>query len=127
MSRKILIVDADPTAAQSTKAVVARAIPGAELAIQPSPERAWLYALQHHPDMLIIDPLPNSMASARLISLLTQQGTPQILVLSHTPAPAMRSLMAQLGVVAEAYLAKTAPPDDLIARLHSLCLASTVG
>ena len=118
MAPHILIVDTDRSAAQVTYALVARAVPEATVVVAPSFEQARL-SMQQHPDALIIDPSPQSLEGARLIEQFkaTRAKAP-VIVLASMPTPALRRMMAGLGV--DAYLEKPALVSLLQHQLHAL-------
>jgi DNA-binding NarL/FixJ family response regulator len=114
----ILIIDADASAAQTTRALIARVAPGALLMVEPTAEQGRR-CIQHQPvDVLIIDPVPHSLADERLIrTVKAAQPAARILVLAAESTPGSRRRMADLGI--DAYLEKREPPDALVERLRA--------
>jgi DNA-binding response OmpR family regulator len=114
----ILIVDTDTSAAQVTRALVARALPEATLVIALTFEHARLSMQRQHPDALIIDPSPHSLEGAQLIEQFkaTRADAP-VIVVASMPTPALRRMMAGLGV--DAYLEKPALLPLLRYELHT--------
>ena len=107
MELQILIVDTDTSAARVTCALVARAIPEAILVVAPTFDHARLSMQAQHPDALIIDPSPQSLEGARLIEQFkATRPDASVIVVASMPTPALRRLMAGLGV--DAYLEKPA-------------------
>lgn len=119
MVSHILIVDADPTAAQVTSAIIARVLPEATLSVAPTAENARRSAQEHHPNALIIDPSPHSLDGARLIQQLKEDCPgARVIVLASAPTPALRRRMEELGV--DAYLEKPATASRLVEELRIL-------
>jgi DNA-binding NtrC family response regulator len=115
----ILIVDSDSSAAQVTRAVVARAIPEATLAVASTFERAQFSMQGQRPDALIIDPAPQSRDGTRLIEQFKVMcPDAPVIVVASMPTPALRRTMAGLGV--GTYLEKPALLPLLRQELHAL-------
>ena len=115
----ILIVDADTSAAQVTRAVVARAIPEATVAVAPTFERAQLSMQGQRPDALIIDPAPQSRGGTQLIEQFkTMYPDAPVIVVASMPTPALRRTMTGRGV--DTYLEKPALLPLLRHELHAL-------
>jgi CheY-like chemotaxis protein len=115
----ILIVDGDTGAAQVTRAVVARIIPEATLAVAATFEQAWRIIQSQRPDALIIDPSPQSREGARLIEQLkAAYPAACVIVVASMPTPALRRTMAGLGV--DSYLEKPALLPLLRQELYAL-------
>jgi len=104
----ILLVDPDASAAQVTRALVARAAPNARLTLEPDALRAAEHLQSIRPDVLIVDPSPAPLAGLELIRLATAlQPAAQIIVLTSQPTLGLRRQMDALGVAR--YLEKPAP------------------
>lgn len=117
MSLHILIVDADASAAQVTRAFVHRIAPDATVAIEQTPEHARRLIENSQPDVLIIDPIHHSPTSYRLIHQLRQKSpSARIVVLASKPTPTLRATMQALHV--DAYLEKTAALPLLMTSLQ---------
>jgi DNA-binding NarL/FixJ family response regulator len=107
MELHILIVDTDTSAAQVTRALVARAIPEGIVVVAPTFEHARLSIQTQHPDVLIIDPSPQTLEAARLIEQFkATRPNASVIVVASMPTPALRRTMAGLGV--DVYLEKPA-------------------
>jgi DNA-binding NarL/FixJ family response regulator len=115
----VLIVDANPSAAQVTCAMVARAMPQATVEIAPTIECALLTVARQPPDALFIDPSPHTPAAAQLIAeLKAAYPNARVIVIASMPTPALRRTMEGLGV--DAYLEKPALLPLLQHELHAL-------
>jgi len=115
----ILIVDANTNAAQVTRAVVARTLPEATVAVVPTLEAAKLQ-LQHQPqDMLILDPSPDMLADAPFLQRLKGDLlAAHVMVLCSAPTPALRRQMEALGV--DVYLEKPVVLSLFAQKLRSI-------
>ncbi len=111
MAPRILIIDADRSAAQVTGALVERIAPAATVAYAATPGGGWLAAQCIVPDVLIIDPDPVCPTSTLVIQLC-KAAWPQIrvLVLARTP---MRY------VPADDYMDKAASAPTLVETLRT--------
>jgi DNA-binding NarL/FixJ family response regulator len=119
MISHILIIDADPGAAQTTRALMARIAADATLTVEATPERGRMSLLQHLADVLIIDPSPYHLAAAQLIRWLkTEHPAACVMVLASTSTSALRQRMEELGV--EVYVEKHQPPTVLTQQLRSV-------
>lgn len=99
MNLHILIIDADAAAAQVTRARIARIVPGATFAVERDPERGWLSAQQHKPDIVLIDPARHRLHCGLLLQLIKEaHPATGVIVLDSAPTPAFRRSMHQLGV-----------------------------
>jgi DNA-binding response OmpR family regulator len=115
----ILIIDADLGAAQVTRAVVARTLPDATVAMAPTVERALLSMQEQRPDALIIDPAPQIRDGTRLIEQFkAARPDAPVIVVASMPTPALRRTMAGLGV--DTYLEKPALLPLLRNQLQAL-------
>ncbi len=114
----ILILDADATSAQVTRAGLERALPGVTLAVETDPECGWLSMKQHRPDIFIIDPAPYGLASAWLIQALKGQCVhAYVIVLASARTPGLMRDLRRLGV--DAYLEKPTSLSEIIAKVHA--------
>jgi DNA-binding NarL/FixJ family response regulator len=105
MTLQVLIVDADASAAEVTRACAERALPGAAVTVEPSPHQGWLSLQGANVTMLIIDPAPYTPAAAQLIRFIHKEfPTARVIVLASAPNMALRRNMQLLGV--DAYLEK---------------------
>ncbi|MFN8481993.1 MAG: response regulator [Anaerolineae bacterium] len=121
----ILILDADATSAQVTRAGLERALPGVTLAVETNPECGWLSMKHHRPDVLIIDPAPYGLASAWLIQALKGQCVHAcVIVLASARTPGLRRDLQRLRV--DAYVEKPASLAEIIAIVNA-ALPSTDG
>jgi DNA-binding NarL/FixJ family response regulator len=103
----ILLVDADPGAAQVTGAIVQRSAPEATLRIEPTALSGWTSAQHTPPDVLIVDPVGHSQAGLRLIQRCKELWpTLRVIVLASAPTPGLRERVRRIGV--ELYLEKPA-------------------
>jgi DNA-binding NarL/FixJ family response regulator len=113
----ILIIDADPNAAQITRALVARVAPNAAMRIAPTAQHGRTYLDQRPLDMVIIDPSWNMRADTQLIEYVRQaQPEVYLLALPSVSTPGLRKRMASLGV--NAYVEKAAAPPQLLNALR---------
>lgn len=118
MHPHVLILDADLSAAQVTRAGIQRAWPDATLAIEPDPESGWRSVQDHQPDILIIDPAPQGLASAWLVQAFKQlcpRG--HVIVLSSAPTPGLRWNKRQAYI--DAYLEKPAPLAQIVQEVRA--------
>jgi two-component system OmpR family response regulator len=109
----ILIVDRDAIAALVTRRGLQRLLDTvADVEVAASPGAAWLHCLRDHVDLLIVDPAPESGASAALIKAL-HADLPQlpVMILTAYDTPRLRTQMRTLGV--QGYLAKPVDLEDL--------------
>lgn len=118
MSLHILIMDADPGAAQVTRAGVERALPGATLDVEADADHGWHSVQRHCPDALIIDPAPHNLASAWLIQALKSVNPDApVIVLASAPTPSLRRTLHRVGV--DVYLEKPVPLSILLSELQA--------
>ncbi len=113
---QILIVDPDISAAQITRAIVARATPDAQITIEPDAQRACRELARIQPDVLIIDPSPSLIAGLQLIAAVKGRHAGQVIVVASAPTAELRRRMHTLGT--DLYLEKPTPLS--IERLRSL-------
>ena len=119
MAHHVLIVDADASAAQVTAAGVMRALPDASLTIVPSPERGRSSLRCLQPDVLIVDPSPNTLTAMALIRLVkAEYPACCVVVLTSAPRPVLRRDLMRLGV--DVYVEKPAPLELLIQQLRAV-------
>jgi CheY-like chemotaxis protein len=105
MAPHILIVDANTSAAHVTRAVIARTLPDATVAVVPTLEAAKSQLQGQPQDMLILDPSPDTLADARFLQRLKEDlPAAHVMVLCSAPTPALRRQMEALGV--DVYLEK---------------------
>src|SRR5262245_37842428 len=125
MPTHVLIVDANRSAAHVTRAIVARALPGATLTVAHTLEDAWRELRDQRPDVLLLDPPPDQLAVARLIQY-AKEGCPQLrlILLAWAPTPSLRRTMEALGV--ELYLEKPALLSQLAHALQTAATSSPV-
>ncbi|GAB4124522.1 MAG: response regulator [Roseiflexaceae bacterium] len=121
----ILIVDADQSAARVTKTLVERVDPHATLVIETSAERGRISALEHQPDILIIDPSTyNHAADEQLIrQVKAHLPTARVIVLASAPTLTLRRRMLQIG--ADLYLEKPTATVPLIEGLRSILITTS--
>ena len=119
MAVHVLIVDADPSAAIVTSAVVKRIAPDAVVEHEQSldPERLRQQAIK--PDVLIIDPAAHTFRSLHLLRQC-QEDLPamRVVVLASAPTPALRTAARHLEI--EAYLEKPAMLAKLMEKLRGV-------
>lgn len=114
----ILILDADATSAQVTRAGLERALPGVTLAVETNPECGWISMKHHRPDVLIIDPAPYGLASAWLIQALKGQCVHAcVIILASARTPGLRRDLRRLNV--DAYIEKPASLSEIIAIVNA--------
>ena len=113
MAPRILIIDADQSAAQVTGALVERIAPAATVAYAATPGGGWLAAQCIVPDVLIIDPDPLCPASTLLIQLC-KAAWPQIRIVVLTLT---RTSMAHVQV--DGYINKAASTPTLVETLRT--------
>jgi DNA-binding NarL/FixJ family response regulator len=119
MIAHILIIDADPGAAQTTRALVARIAPDATLMVEATPKRGRISLQQHRADVLIIDPSPDLLAAAQLIQWLkSEHFATCVIVLASTSTSALHQTIEELG--ADVFVDKHQPPMVLTQQLRSL-------
>ena len=119
MAPRVLIVDADASAARVTAAIVKRIAPDAAVMMEHTQLQARI-ALQQRPiDMLIIDPEPQGLPLTPLIQLLRQK-SPQarIVVVASKSTPSLRRAVQAFNV--EAYIEKAAPSPLLVDHLRTV-------
>lgn len=118
MTLHILIVDADRSAAQVTRAAVARSLPAATVTVTTDPAHAWARSQPEPLDVLIIDPPPRRPAGTQLIRQV-QAIWPDVLVivLASAPTPALRRDLRAIAV--DVYLEKPALLPVVLAALHT--------
>ncbi|MCG8352241.1 MAG: response regulator [Chloroflexales bacterium] len=112
-SRRIAIVDNDPTAALVTQRGLQKLLNGdVKVTVAPSPNAAWMDCLNEEVDLVIVDPSPQGGAATSLVRVLRRY-RPQIpvLVLTAYDSPGLRKQMRTFGV--ESYLAKPVDLRDL--------------
>ena len=117
MSPHVLILDADPSAAQVTRAGVARALPDATLDVESTAERGWASAQAHQPDLVIVDPGAHNLGNLWLIQAL-RAASPHtlIIVLASVSTPGLKRRLESMGV--DVYLEKPAPLTVLLAAVR---------
>jgi len=115
MSLHILLVDADPSAAHVTGAIVQRNAPQATVRIEPNIRIGWASVQQSPPDVLIVDPAPYGIQDCKEL-----RPAMRVIVLASAPTPTLRGRVQRLGV--DLYLEKPAPlallSETLKAALH---------
>jgi len=118
MPLHILIVDADRSAAQVTRAAVARSLPAATVTVTTDPAHAWTRPHPEPLDVLIIDPPSRRPTGTQLIRR-AQAIWPGVLVivLASAPTPALRRDLRDLAV--DAYLEKPALLPVVLTALHT--------
>lgn len=118
MPLHILIVDADRTAAQVTRAAVARSLPAATVTVTTDPAHPWVRTPPEPLDVLIIDPPRRPPAGTQLIRR-AQALWPGVLVivLASAPTPALRRDLRALAV--DMYLEKPALLPVVLTALHT--------
>lgn len=117
MPPHVLILDADPGAAQVTRAGVARALPDATLDVESTAERGWASAKAHQPDLVIVDPGAHNLGNLWLIQAL-RSAHPHalIIVLASVSTPGLKRRLESMGV--DVYLEKPAPLTVLLAAVR---------
>jgi DNA-binding NarL/FixJ family response regulator len=117
MIPRVLIIDADEGAAQTTRALIQHLLAGASVVIERSVESARRYLRQHPIDALIIDPSPYDLAAARLIHWLKNKHLAvRVIVLSSLATSTLRKQLA--GPEVDLYLEKHQPPALLVEGLQ---------
>jgi DNA-binding NarL/FixJ family response regulator len=119
MAFQILVVDAEPTAAQVTGAIAQRIAPSAIVRYEATPQHGWSALQQDEPDLIIIDPTPFGAAGALLIRLCRElyPAARVVALVSALTAPLRRTLH-DLGVAA--CLEKPTAPAALVASLRAV-------
>jgi hypothetical protein len=113
----ILIIDTDPGAAQTTRALVARVAAAATVSVETTPERGRVSLRQHRADALIIDPAPYNLAAIQLLAwVTTEQPTICAIALASTVPWTVRRQIAALRIAR--YLEKHTDPKLLLEQLH---------
>jgi DNA-binding NarL/FixJ family response regulator len=126
MTIHVLLVDADPGAAQVTGAIVQRSAPEATLRIEPTALSGWASAQQTRPDVLIVDPAGHSQAGLRLIQHCKELWPAlRVIVLASAPTPGLRERVRRLGV--ELYLEKPAALALLSDSLKAALRGAEIG
>lgn len=116
---RILILDANASAAQVTRAGVQRAVPQASIAVEATPENAWINAQREPPDLLIIDPVPAELASAWLIQTIkATYPSSRVIVLASAPTSAIRRNGGRVAI--DVYLEKPAPLSALMQAVQKV-------
>lgn len=119
MAVHVLIVDADPSAAIVTSAVVKRIASDAivEHELSLNPEQLRQQAIK--PDVLIIDPAAHTFRALHLLRQC-QEDLPatRVVVLASAPTPALRTAARHLNVAA--YLEKPASLAKLMEKLRGV-------
>ena len=119
MTSHVLIVDPDPYAAHVTRAIVARTAPEADFEVAATPEVALRVMERATPDVLIIDPAPQSPSARDLIAgLKLQHPEVRVVVLASAPTPNLRRAMEKLGV--DVYLEKPVPFPRFVEELRAM-------
>lgn len=119
MAVHVLIVDADPSAAIVTSAVVKRIASDAviEHELILDPERLRQQAIK--PDVLIIDPAAHTFRGLHLLRQCKEDlPATRVVVLASAPTPALRTAARHLDI--EAYLEKPATLAKLIEKLRGV-------
>lgn len=99
MAPHVLIIDADPDAAQVTSAWVQRLAPAATVESAPTPDHAWRRVLRTPPDVLIVDPCPNKLDDLLFVQVCRARWPAvRVVVLASCPTPSLRSEVKRLGV-----------------------------
>lgn len=126
MAVHVLIVDADPSAATVTSAVVKRIAPDAIIEYEPVLDPNDLRRQLIKPDVLIIDP---ASLTFRALHLLRQckEDLPRtrVVVLASAPTPALRTAARHLEI--EAYLEKPVTLAKLMEKLRAVLVVHEEG
>jgi hypothetical protein len=122
MAPRIVIVDADRSAAHVTGALIERIAPTATLAYASTPYQGWLVAQCVVPDVLIIDPEPQRTASTLLIRLC-QAAWPQIHIMVLTLARLITA-HCHTDIHVDKAVAAPALVDSLQTMLHQATVAA---
>lgn len=119
MTLHVLIIDADPSAAQVTCATIKHLVPDTVCSVADNPVQGWLRLRQQPADLLIIDPARYPQVGQRLLELVGDTlPQVQVAVLSSTTTPAT-SRLPGVGT----YLDKALSPGMLRIKLRALLQA----
>lgn len=119
MAVHVLIVDADPSAATVTSAVVKRIAPEAIVEHEPSLDPEQLRRQVIKPDVLIIDPAAHSFRALHLLRQCKEDlPATRVVILASAPTPALRTAARHLDI--EAYLEKPATLAKLMEKLRGV-------
>jgi DNA-binding NarL/FixJ family response regulator len=118
--QQILVVDSDPVAALVSAQGLQRLLaPEVQVITAPSVDAAWRQCLHEPPDLLIIDPNPQTQASAALIGMLrSDYPGVAVLVFPAYDTPRLRKQMQALGV--QHYMAKPVELRQLATTVRQL-------
>ncbi len=123
MALRVLIIDADPGAAQVTCATIKHLVPDTVCAVADNPVQGWLRLRQQPADLLIIDPARYPQVGRRLLELVGDAlPQMQVAVLSSATTPAT-SRLPGVGT----YLDKALSPAMLRIKLRALLQAVASG
>ncbi|HEY0602076.1 MAG TPA: hypothetical protein VGD58_04150 [Herpetosiphonaceae bacterium] len=115
----MLIVDADPSAATVTGAVVRRIAPDAIVEHEPGLDPEQLRRLGIKPDVLIIDPAAHTFRALHLLrQCKADLPATRVVILASAPTPALRTAARHLDI--EAYLEKPATLAKLMEKLRGV-------
>lgn len=119
MAVHVLIVDADPSAATVTGAVVRRIAPDAIVEHEPGLDPEQLRRLGIKPDVLIIDPAAHTFRALHLLrQCKADLPATRVVILASAPTPALRTAARHLDI--EAYLEKPATLAKLMEKLRGV-------
>lgn len=113
----ILIVDADAVAARVTAAIVARVLPSATRAVEPTAERGRRRVHQQPPDILLLDLSPNQLVDDRLIrEVRALNAQARVIALTSFPSPAALRRLSDRQI--DGYVEKGCAPEALMRALR---------
>lgn len=119
MAVHVLIVDADPSAATVTSAVVKRIAPDAIVEHEPGLDPEELRRQVIKPDVLIIDPAAHPFRALHLLRRCKEDlPATRVVILASAPTPALRTAARHLDI--EAYLEKPATLAKLMEELREV-------
>lgn len=119
MAVHVLIVDADPSAATVTGAVVKRIAPEAIVEHEQSLDPEQLRRQVIKPDVLIIDPSSHTFRALHLLRQCKEDlPATRVVILASAPTPALRTAARHLDI--EAYLEKPATLAKLMEKLRGV-------
>ena len=119
MAVHVLIVDADPSAAIVTSAVVRRIAPDAIVEHELRLDSEQLRQQASKPDVLIIDPAAQTFRALHLLRQCKEDlPATRVVVLASAPTPALRTAARHLDI--EAYLEKPATLAKLMEKLRGV-------